>query len=86
MVFLYSLYLISRDEVGLISRYEAISVIEYQGSLSLTGESCGHYICDVKDVNTNRWFRTNDNRDPVPIEDCDVSDCSYVVLFKRSTQ
>ena len=61
-------------------------MIEYQGRVTTTGHSDGHYICDVKDVNTKRWFRTNDNCDPVPIEDCDVSNYGYVVLFKRSSQ
>ena len=74
---------ICRDESGFQNWYEPISVIEYQGRLSSTGESQGHYICDIKDVNTNCWFRTNDNCDPVQIQSSAVSKNGYVVLFKR---
>ena len=69
-----------------MSRFEPISVIEYQGVLSPTGVSQGHYICDVKNSSTNKWFRTNDNCEPIPLQECDVSKYGYVILFKRSTQ
>ena len=54
-----------RDEEGCNSWYKAIAVIEHHGVLSNYAESQGHYTCDVKDVRTNLWFRTNDNCDPV---------------------
>ena len=57
--------------------------MEYRGSITGTGESRGHYICDVKDFESNSWFRTNDNRDPVQIPSTDVSKLAYVVLFRR---
>ena len=69
-----------------MSRYEPISVIEYQGVMSPTGVSQGHYICDVKNKSTNRWFRTNDNCEPVQIENSDVSKNGYVILLKRTIQ
>ena len=74
---------IFRDATGSQVWYEAISVIEHMGGLSSTGESGGHYICDVKDKASNRWFRTNDDRTPVQIRTSDVSENGYVVLFKR---
>ena len=43
----------------------------------------GHYLCDIKENITNKWFRTNDNSDPMPIRTTDVSQYGYVVLFKR---
>ena len=78
-----ALFLICRDEGGFQTWYEPISVIEYRGRLTNTGESQGHYICDVKDVNSNSWYRTNDNCDPVEIQSSDVSKSGYVILFKR---
>ena len=63
--------------------YEALSVIEFKGTLNNDGESQGHYLCDVKDKITNQWFRTNDNRDPISIRPSDVSQNGYVVLYKR---
>ena len=69
-----------------MSRYEPLSIIEYQGTLSPGGDTNGHYICDVKDAKTNKWFRTNDNCDPIQIEVCNVSKNGYAILFKRCSQ
>ena len=73
-----------RDEAGFQTLYEATAVIEYQGTLSSTGESQGHYICDIKHKKTNAWFKTNDNCDPVEIKVSDVSTNGYAILYKRS--
>ena len=51
--------------------------------MSSTGETWGHYTCDVNDVRSNSWFRTNDNKDPLEIHCKDVAKCGYVVLYKR---
>ena len=75
---------IFRDADGSQVWYEAISVIEYMGRLSQTGESEGHYICDIKESNSKTWFRTNDNCTPVQIGTSDVSQQGYVILFKRA--
>ena len=74
---------IFRDAGAFQTWYEAISVIEYKGRLTSTGESQGHYVCDIKDKNTNLWFRTNDNCDPIQISASDVSHNGYVILYKR---
>ena len=64
--------------------YEAVAVIEYVGSLSRSGVSNGHYICDVKDPNSKLWYRTNDDRCPIELEVSEVSKNAYVVLYKRT--
>ena len=74
---------IFRDTAGSQVWYEAISVIQHMGRLSSSGESGGHYVCDVKDKISNRWFRTNDDCTPIQIRTSDVSKNGYVVLFKR---
>ena len=66
-----------------MDRYEAIAVIEYQGMISSTGESQGHYICDIKYPRSQQWYRTNDNSIPIPIHKTNVSKCPYVLLFKK---
>ena len=66
-----------------MSGYEAVAVIEFQGTLSRSGVSQGYYICDIKDSDTKKWFRTNDNRTPVQIDTSEVSKKPYAVLFKR---
>jgi ubiquitin C-terminal hydrolase len=66
-----------------VRQYEAVSIIEYQGSVNTRGESDGHYICDVKEKSEGTWFRTNDNQDPILIKTEDVSKCAYVILYKQ---
>ena len=51
------------------------------GTLSNTGESRGHYICDVK--HGGKWFRTNDDCLPVEINVVDVTKNGYAFLFQR---
>ena len=76
---------IQRDSLGIESQYEVIAVIEYRGRLTPSGNSDGHYICDVKDKLTGKWFRTNDNNQPMEIDLQDVSSCGYVILYKKVT-
>ena len=77
------LFYILRDEGGFQTWFEARAVIEYSGRLTSTGESRGHYFCDVKDKQTNSWFRTNDNSNPVKIGIAEVSKNGYAFLFQR---
>ena len=53
------LFLNYRDALGNESQYEVVSVIEFKGSLTATGQSEGHYICDVKERSNGQWFRTS---------------------------
>ena len=69
--------------MGVLSKYEAIAVVVFSGRVDNFGNSHGHYTCDVKDKESNAWFRTNDSTDPVSIEVEDVSKIPYVVLYKR---
>ena len=71
------------DSTGNVSKYETISIIEYQGSVSSLGRSEGHYICDIKERSTKQWYRTNDNNNPIPIEVEDVTKCGYVFLYRK---
>ena len=74
--------LFDRDTDDHVNQYEAVSIIEYQGSIKSTGESDGHYICDIKDKLSGKWFRTNDNNDPKPIKLEEVSKNAYVIQYK----
>ena len=73
----------NRDKAGLHVLYEPIAVLEYDGRLRKSGESGGHYTCDIKENTSNVWFRTNDDQEPVQIEVSEVSKNAYVVLFKK---
>ena len=72
-----------RDATNSQAFFEAISVIEFKGVVTNTGQSNGHYICDVKDADTKTWFRTNDDNEPIEIPVSSVSKRGYVVLYKR---
>ena len=76
--------LYSRDKQGQDCFYEAIAVIEFLGKLSSTGQSRGHYICDVRHFATEEWYRTNDSTTPSKIHQDEVSKYGYVVLYRRS--
>ena len=64
--------------------FEAIAVVEHQGSMTTDGEGQGHYICDVLEKRSKCWFRTNDNSYPVMTNKEQVTQNAYVVLLKRS--
>ena len=42
-----------RDVQGCQGHYEAIAVVEFAGRLSSSGQSAGHYTCDVKDCKSS---------------------------------
>ena len=66
-----------------MSGYEPVAVIEFRGTLSRTGISTGHYVCDIKEKKSNLWFRANDDCNPIQLRTSDVSKKAYAVLFKR---
>ena len=72
-----------RDSLGNVSQYEVISIIKFKGTLTAIGRSQGHYICDIKERSSGKWFRTNDNDNPIAIESEDVSRSAYVVLYRK---
>ena len=75
-----------RDSAGQEAKYESIAVLEYKGRVDLSGESRGHYICDVRHVeNKQIWFRTNDSCDPIPIKEKDVLKMDMLFSLKKVT-
>ena len=68
---------------GLDSWYEPISIIEHSGQITESGNSRGHYICDVKDSKSKHWFRTNDSKIPKLLDTENLSKLAYVVLLKK---
>jgi len=77
-------YAIFRDSNDVESTFETIAVIEFNGILLPTGQSFGHYICDVKEYHSGHWYRTNDNNHPFPIAVRDVSTQGNILLLKKS--
>ena len=52
--------------------------------MTADGDAQGHYICDVKLRDSDKWFRTNDNKSPVPILKENVTKNGVVILFQRT--
>ena len=75
--------IVYRDTNDHGSQYEAVSIVEFQGSVRNTGESEGHYICDIKDRASKKWYRTNDNKTPIPIKVDEVSRFAYVIMYRK---
>ena len=63
--------------------YMPISIIEYEGSFLSSKTSQGHYTCDVKSIETNNWYRTNDEFLPQLIQQQQVTKSGYVILYKK---
>ena len=63
--------------------YEPVAIIEFQGTVTVTGESNGHYICDIKEKSTGLWFKTNDNLEPRQIGIENVTKNAYVILYRK---
>ena len=61
--------------------YSPIAVIEHEGRVTKSGNSAGHYICDVK--SHENWYRTNDESIPKLIPKNKVTRYGYVILYKR---
>ena len=51
--------------------------------MSDEGQTQGHYICDLKDIESKVWFRANDNQHPIPISLSNVTKKPVVVLYKK---
>ena len=64
-------------------KYEPVAIIEFQGTVRVTGESNEHYICDIKEKSTGLWFKTNDNLEPRQIGIENVTKNAYVILYRK---
>ena len=49
----------NRDSSRVFAHFEPIALVEHQGQMAEGGETQGHYICDLEDQETLRWFRTS---------------------------
>lgn len=72
--------IIFRMSTGDIFTYEPIAVVEFMGYIIEADISSGHYICDILNPETRKWYRTNDNAIAKSIKKNEVSKQGYVVL------
>ena len=72
-----------RDRSRSEGEFEVLAVIEHEGNMTEDGDGQGHYICDVKCKQSNSWFKTNDNANPLPIYLQNVTKYGVVILYKK---
>ena len=70
------------DNVGSVSYFDPIAVIDHIGSVSSSGDSRGHYLCDVRTKN-GVWMHTDDNKEPIQIRRQNVSKQGAVILYYK---
>ena len=71
------------DDNNVTTRYSPVTIIHYEGHVTEDEDTRGHYMADVLDVHTNKWFRTSDNSTPRELEANELSNQGYIYLYKR---
>ena len=71
------------DANGISAKFLPISIIHHRGNV--VGQSTeGHYLADVKNIETNSWYRTSDNDPPVDITNIGLTEMGYIFLYKKT--
>ena len=72
------------DVNGRTAQFDPISIIHHIGHV-IGNTTQGHYLADVKNKNTNSWFRTSDNAPPEDITEIGLTKMGYIFLYKKSS-
>ena len=79
-----------REEITLLdingesAKFFPIAIIHHTGNV--TGDSThGHYQADVRNKETNSWFRTSDNDCPISLSGENLTRKGYIFLYKKSS-
>lgn len=60
--------------------YRLVALVEHEGPAM----DQGHYVCYVKHMNLNEWFRANDKViEPADLEGSVLSACPYMLFYQR---
>ena len=71
------------DANGISAKFLPISIIHHRGNV--VGMSTeGHYLADVRNIETSSWYRTSDNDPPVDITHSGLTKMGYIFLYKKS--
>ena len=72
------------DANGRSAQFVPISIIHHIGNV-IGNTTHGHYLADVKNKVTNRWFRTSDNAPPEDITEIGLTKMGYIFLYKKTS-
>ena len=70
---------------GIYGTFSPIAVIEHSGEVILSGDTRGHYMCDLK-TKDGQWYHTNDDCLPKKIDRLKVSRKAAVVLYCKKSR
>ena len=73
------------DKDGKVGKFLPISIIHHSGSV-IEETVRGHYRADVKNKETETWFRTSDNDQPKKLNSNELSKVGYIFLYKKISQ
>ena len=71
------------DANGKSANFSPLSIIYHIGDV-VGNTTQGHFMADVRNKNTNSWFRTSDNDPPKPITENGLTKMGYIFLYKKT--
>ena len=71
------------DANGKSANFSPLSIIYHIGNV-VGNTTQGHFMADVRNKNTNSWFRTSDNDPPKPITENGLTKMGYIFLYKKT--
>ena len=72
------------DADGNTAQFYPIGIIHHRGGI-IGDRTHGHFLADVKNKHTNKWFRTSDNDPPQDISKSGLTKHGYIFLYKKKT-
>ena len=72
-----------QDMSGQAIEFSPIAIIHHTGEV-LYNTTVGHYLTDVHEKLTNKWFRTSDDQPPIEIKETELTEMGYIFLYQRA--
>ena len=61
------------------------SIFQHSGGIEHNVRSARHYMCDVKNIQDNKWYHTSDSTEPRVLRKNQVTKNGFIVLYKRKS-
>ena len=71
------------DINGNSKSFTPLAIVIIEGTLEDNQFKYGHYLAEVKNMETGYWFRTSDASKPKCLAGKELSDLGYLYLFKK---
>ena len=70
------------DSIGQTAQYQPIAIIHHIGD-AIGDTTRGHFLADVKNKDTHKWFRTSDSDPPQDLTQSGLTKNGYIFLYKK---